>query len=916
MLIGRERERHAIEELLARARVGEAGCLLLRGEPGAGKSALLAGAVGSAGDMTVVRATGVESEAELEFSGLLEVCRPLLHLLGTLAGRQADALRVALGVAAGRAPDRFEVGAATLSLLAAAAEEAPLLVVVDDAQWVDRASLDALLFAGRRLLADRVAVLLAAREGFDVTGVEELLLGGLEREAAEQLVEQAVGRRVPATVAAALWEATGGNPLALIELPRRLEPARLAGDVPLVGLLPVTEELERAFAGRLAVLPERTCRAIGVVATGTDELEPSLHALGALGLGPDDLAAAEDAGVVAIDGDRIRFAHPLLRSVAYHALPPSERRAAHAALAAALTAPGDVERRAWHLASAAVGPDEHAAAGLVAAADAARARGGHEAAAAALERAARLTTGPAERRDRLLAAAQAAWESGDAVRASSLVDEVLAGETDPAARARALGLAGRIEFQAGSLERARALLLEASATLVELGDRTHAVTLLGVTALILHNLAHVEEAIDLARRAIEVASTEPEDVRMRATYHLGRALQIAGRTDEAEPLLDTVIEHLLAPPAPSRFALQRAAIAAAVLTRPAVAAPLARRTLEAAQASGPMQVAYALSLVSQIQMHGGEWRAADGSAAEGVALARAMGQENVAATFASFLVRIAGARGDRGAFERWEPVARAAVEASGNRFERLQLDHAAAQLALAEDRLDLAAGQLVELAPEVASLGVLDRDLAPEPDLVEVLVRLGRDDEARDWLDRWIARGAGRARAWGPPLVARCRALLAEDDGDADALFVHALAGGEAIEDPAMTARTRLLLGERLRRRGRRVDARRELGAAVAAFEQIDAEAWAERGRRELRASGARLRRAADAGDELTPQELQIASQVAEGKANKEVAAALFLSPKTVEFHLSRVYRKLGVSSRAELVRRFAATGAGAPTHP
>ena len=301
---------------------------------------------------------------------------------------------------------------------------------------------------------------------------------------------------------------------------------------------------------------------------------------------------------------------------------------------------------------------------------------------------------------------------------------------------------------------------------MEEGHNGEAVTLLGVAILILHNLARVDDAIALSRRAVTLAESEPSAVSMRATYHLGRALQVAGRTDEAEPLLEDVVAHLLEPSLPSRFSLQRSAIALAVLGRSQQALGLAVRTMEAAQTAGPLQVVYALSLLTQLEMHAGEWADASASASEGMSLASDMGQLNVVATFASFLARIAGARGDVETFQRFAPVARNAVVASGNRFEHLQLDHAEAQLALAQDRLDDAAERLTALAIETERVGILDRDLAPEPDLVETLVRLGRLDEAGAWLDRWVARGASRARSWGPPAVAGCRLVLEAADVD------------------------------------------------------------------------------------------------------------------------------------------------------
>lgn len=902
MLIGRENELGAIERVAADARAGKSAALVLRGDPGVGKSALLARAVDVADGMRILRATGVESEAELEYSGLLELVRPIDRLLTRLPVPQSDALQVALGLGDGAPPDRFVVGAATLSLLAAAGEELPTLVLVDDAQWLDRASADAIRFAARRLLADSVGFVVAARlAGFDASGLTELVVEGVDEASAAVIAENVGGRPLGERELATLTRATGGNPLALIELVRSGLPAEPDALVP----LPVTEAIERAFADRLDSLPEPTRRAL-CVAAADGALGPVETALRSLGLALEDLAPAEDEGLTRLDVDVVQFAHPLLRAVAYHARPASERRSTHAALAAARKAPSDAEIRAWHLAAAALGYDEEAAAALGVVAETARARGGHAAVARALERSARLTPDETTRGGRLAGAAQAAWEAGDAPHATALVAEALALVSDPAERARLTGLAGRIEFQAGDLARAHVLVLEAADALVALGDRAQAVTMMGVGSLVLHNLARPDEAATLGRRALELSEGQAEEVRMRATYHLGRALRISGRAAEATPLLEAVVAHLLEPEEPSRLALQRAAIALAVLDRPHEAMSFAQRTLEHAQASGPLQVAYALSLLAQVEMYLGEWRTAVSSAAEGFALCRDMGQDNIAATFASFLARIAGARGDGQAFDTWESHARAASETSGNRFELLQLDHARGLLALGEDRPQEAAERLSAVVDAAEASDVLDRDLAAEPDLVEVLVRLDRAGDARVVFARWCERGAREALAWAPPLVLRCAALVADDDTEAERLLTDALGNGAAVGDPYASARSQLLLGEVLRRGGRRMDARRALTAAVESFDRLDAQAWAERGRRELRASGAKLRRSAEPGDELTPQEHQIALQVAEGKANKEVAAALFLSPKTVEFHLSRIYRKLRVSSRAELVRRFA----------
>ena len=915
MLVGRERERNAIEGLLVRAREGEAGALVLRGEAGVGKTLLLEHALAVASGMPVVRATGIELETQLEFSGLLEICRPLLADLDVLPERQSDALRVALGLATGDAPDRFAVGAATLGLLAAAAERDPLLVLVDDAHWLDHASTEALVFAARRLLADPVAFLIATREdGFRDSALPEIRLEGLDLAAARDVVAEAAGVDVPPTVVAALHAETGGNPLALIEIPGRLTRAQLEGRAPLDGPLPVTEGIERAYAERIARLPEAARRALGVLAAADQRVAPAVAALSGLGLGPDDLAPGEEAGLVEISGGEFRFRHPLLRAAAYHGLSPAFRRDVHRSLADALDGAGDRERRAWHLAEAALGFDAAAADALADAASAARGRGGDAAAAAALERAARLTADRGMRVHRLAEAADAAWSGGSQSRAVALVEEALAEGPDDRVRARLLGLSGRVEFQSGSLERARALLLE-SAALLESHDRREAVMMLGFAEFTLHGLARVDEAITLARRALELSHGQPDEIELRAEYHLGRALVIAGRTSEGEPLLQRSVDRLLAPLEPSRIALQRAAIALAVLDRADEAAPLVRRVVDLARAAGPMTVVYALSLEAQVAIRQGRWRAASAVIDEGRALADDLGQANVAATFHSFGARIGAARGDAQALQRHEGRSRAASEASGNLFELLQLDAAAGLLALGRDDLDTAVRVLGPCVERAHELGICDRDLSADADLVEALVRLGRREEAVERLGRWVELGAATAGRWAPPLVERCRGLVAADGGFAEP-FARSLALHERLGDPYAEARTRLALGERLRRSGERVDARRELGAALGALERLDAEAWAGRARRELRASGMKLRSAADAGDELTPQELQVALQVAEGKSNKDVAAALFLSPKTVEFHLGRIYRKLSISSRAELVRHFASAEPAAVAGP
>jgi len=909
VLVGREGECKAIERVLARARAGAAASLVLRAEAGVGKTALLRLAIeGAAASMRVVRATGVESEAELEYSGLLEVCRPLLSQLETLPERQANELRVALALDAGPTPDRFGVGAATLSLLAAAAESEALLVVVDDAQWLDHASASALLFAARRLLADRVAFLFATREdGFDAAGIEELRLAGLGREATAALVERATGRRLAPDAAAALQAATGGNPLALLELSERLEPALLAGG----GLgppLPVTEQIERAFARRLQRLPDTTRRALCVVAAArTEALATPLAAMRRLGLEADVLVPAEDAGLIVVEAATCRFQHPLLRAVAYHDRPRSEQRAAHRALADELDGTASTEQTAWHLASAAVGVDERAADALAAAASSALARGGHSAAAAALERAAQLTPGAALRVDRLADAAELAWNGGESARAAALVEEALASTADVPTRVRLLTLGGRIEFQEGRQARARELFGDVVDLLGD-EDPEHTIRMLGFVVYTCFNEGRIAESVEVARRAHSLAAGGPEAAVLHGNYLLGRALLLAGRAEGA-PLLTGIVERVREEDH-SALVLTRLAASFAALDRVDEAAAAAQRLVALAREEGPpMVLILRLSTLMSVTVRNGSWSQTVAAATEGAELARQLGQDNVLAIFLSVLGHVQAARGEEESCRRNIGEALGVFERSGSGAEAERLRLALALLDLGLDRLPAAVDTLEAVADAVEEMGLYDRDVAPEPELVEALVHVGRRADAGRRLERWLERAEPEATLWAPPLAARCRGLLA---GDAEFAghFERAIELHAGTTDRFQLARTHLAYGQRLRRGGRRVDARPQLRAALDLFERLEAAPWAEQARQELRASGEKLRRAAFAGDELTPQELQIALQVAEGKQNKAVAAAMFLSPKTVEFHLGRIYRKLDIGSRSELVRRYAAGAA------
>jgi DNA-binding CsgD family transcriptional regulator len=912
VLIGRETECARVDELLERARLGRSGALVVRGEAGIGKTALLDYAIERAVGTTVVRALGVESEAEIEFSGLLEVCRPLLEHLDEISAPQAGVLRSALDLGPAMDVDRFGIGAAILSLLAAAADARPLVIVVDDAQWLDPSSADALLFATRRLQADRVLVLFAAREGeersFEASGIESLSLSGLSRKAAESLLQregalvEEVGNR--------LYEATGGNPLALIELPGLLTADQLAGSAPLEDPLPAGASVERAFARRAQALPEGSQTALLVAAASTSaEIETVVAALVARDLDASSLEPAEDAGLLTLVDGRLVFRHPLVRSAVYQAAAPSERRAAHRALAEALAESTHDEARAWHLAGAALGPDEEAAVSLVAAATRARERNAHATAASAFERAARLTPDTARRLERLTQAAEAAWAGGDPTRALGLLDAA-----DPIAepasdRARLLHLRGRIERRVGMQSEALGRLLQAE-TLIRDEDPNEAAWILLHAVPMSSRAGDIPAAVELARRLRDVAPTNGTSLDAHAATTLGWILCQSGNFAEGRPWLERAAGLLLGRERPTWVELYLASLALRLLERTAEGIEVAERAGQLAREQGPTALLSALDLLTEWEVWTGRWGVAAAHGEEGLALARQVGHADQLLIMLTQLARVDAARGDaERCLERVDEAVRVAGD-HGVETMRLAALGVAGDLELGIGRFDEAIDRLQLVSASVERLGIHDRDNSPHPDLVEALVRSGRREEAVAVADRFAERACLGTPLWGGALLARCRGLVADRDEDSAAHFGEAIALHEQVEDRFQHGRTLLVFGERLRRAGQRREARERLRDAEAIFDELEAEPWGDRARRELQASGERLRRRAAHDDEqLTPQELQIALQVAEGKTNKEVGAALFLSHKTVEFHLSRIYRKLDLNSRAELIRRFAAEG-------
>jgi len=907
MLLGRKGECERIETALGAARSERATSLAFVGEAGIGKTALLDYAARRAQEqgMAVIHARGVESEAEVAFGGLLSVCRPLLGHMNSLPESQANALRGALGLTSAdrtTVDGRLIVGAATLSLLATAAERQALLLIVDDANWLDGPSADALLFAAKRLEADAVAVLFAARN-LDGAGLEEVRVSGLGVDEAQELLAATCHPDVVRT----LVEHTGGNPLALLELPRTLSEAQRQGAEPLNEPPALSEHLARAFAHRVMNLGEDTRRALLVAAASdTGDVPTILNALKLLDLQSSLLETAEDNELIRVVDAVLEFRHPLVRSATYHGAAPSERRRAHRALADAL-AGHDEERQAWHRAAAAFGEDEGAASLLDATAERSRARAAYAVAAAAHERAAGLGD-KTRRSERLGLAADAAWHAGATARASQLVDDALEDVATAQARGELVAVRARIELYCGDQRRAYMWFIEA-ADAVEPTNSERAAEILAeaISAGIQtagHELAAVAERLQRSH-----AARDPF-----LELLLGQALvmagSVAGTAKGEERLLQSVTalsESQIVPQ--SSFEFFAAARAYWVVGRNSDAASLAREGVWRArngQAAGLLPSL--LRIVAIAEYDAGDWASARAAAAEGAELSQELGQTSMRCASLALLGELEASTGDRAACEEHSNEASRIAVALGLDLFRERAERALGRLQLVSGELDAAAVQLEDVAARLARSGNHELNVSPLPDLIEIYVRLGKSPDAQDALAR-LESLTSPTFPGEEALFERSRGVAA-DEASFSAHFRRALELHERDLFPFEHARTQLCFGERLRRTGERRAAREYLELAAGTFERLGAAAWKKRTDDELRATGQRLRAAGSVErDSFTPREAQIADEVAQGKSNREVAAALYLTPKTVEFHLTRVYRKLGVRSRSELVRALSTVG-------
>jgi DNA-binding CsgD family transcriptional regulator len=831
MLLGRKDERLALDRLFAQAREGRSGVLALVGEPGIGKTALLDHAAESADGMRILRARGVESESVIPFAVLAELLRPLLGGLDRIPAPQATALASALALGPARALDRFAIGAATLSLLCASAEEGPLALLVDDAHWLDRSSSETLLFAARRLLADPIALVLTVREGqaslLDGADLRTLRIAGLDRSDAAQLLSRADVRD---DAVERLHRATAGNPLALLELaPEATRLLTLPGDAP----IPISTSIASAFLRRFGRLPEPTCRMLVLVAAS----EPcGLHVLARAashigGLDLDDLAAAEEAGLVTVGLETVEFAHPLAR-----------------------------------------------AAGLCSI-DAARGQ-------------------------LLLEAAQAAWLAGDVQRARGLIEEAQAQEPAPVITARIDHLRGQMATRCGPVTAGYPLIVGAAAKIAD-DDPELAVVMLAHAVHGCFYTGNTPAMVAAAERAVALANGQDSG---RATFFAamahGMAL-VAGGQGEAGAASARRAVEILEDSDELRDdpeLLAWAALGPLWLRETDTGRGLIDRAFELARAQAALgALPNLLHLLARDQATTDHWAGAATSYDESIGLGRETGQRVEVAASLAGLAWLEARQGREATCRQHAAEATMLCQELGIALYGVWAMQALGDLELGLGRPAAAIEHYEAQADALRSCGIADVDLSPAPELVDAFLRLGRDQDAARVAAEFAARATAKGQPWALARAARCRGLLA-GAGELEACFEEALLLNEQTPDVFETARTRLAYGGCLRRARKRTRAREQLRAAAGIFERLGAQPWIRQADAELAATGETARRRdVSTLDQLTPQELRIARLLADGMTTREAAAAIFVSPKTVEYHLGHAYRKLAIHSRDEL---------------
>ncbi len=904
VLRGRARECALLDDLVSAVRRGESRSLVLRGEAGIGKTALLEYLTASASDATIVRAVGVESEMELAYASLHQLCGPLLDRLGRLPAPQREAMEIVFGLSAGGAPDRFLVGLAVLSLFAAVAEERPLLCIVDDAQWLDQTSGLTLAFVARRLLAEPVGIVFGAREpGEELRYVPELEVRGVRDSDARALLNSAVRFRLDEAVLGRIVAETRGNPLALLELPRGMTAIQLAGGFGLLGAEALTGRIEESFVRRLELLSDEGRRLL-LVAAAEPVGDPLLlwRAAERLGIGPGAAESAEAEGLLAIGG-RVTFRHPLVRSAMYRSAAADDRRAVHLALAEATDRQADPDRRAWHLAAAASGPDEEVALELERSAGRAQARGGLAAAAAFLRRAVALTGDPVLRADRALASAQASLQAGEFDAALGLAAAAEAGPLDEFQRALVDLLRAQVAFGAGLWSDAPPLLLKAARQLesfdLDLARETY-LTAWGAAGLA-EDVAAREVLIETCR-AVRTLPPPEGSPRPRDLMLDGFALLITEGHAAAAPTLQRAVRALANLPVEDvlRWGWMAVGASAAVWDHEGWYASCARQVQVVRDAGALAVLPIHLTYLAMNIVWTGDFAGAASLVAEIDSVAAVTGTRFP--PYALLRLRALQGRED----EASTAIAAAIEQFGGEGTTVLRAYWAAAVLYNGLARYKEAA-----LAAQRATSNALNHWIPAWvlPELVEAAARGGDIELARDALNRLAetTRPCGTEFALG--VEARCRALLS-GGAVADELYREAIERLGRTQLRPELARAHLLYGEWLRRENRRSSARAQLRVAHDMLTAMGMEAFAGRARQELQATGEKVRRrTVEARDDLTPQERQIARLARDGLSNPEIGARLFLSPRTVEWHLRNVFTKLGIQSRRELAKALADPG-------
>jgi DNA-binding CsgD family transcriptional regulator len=923
-LVGRHRECAALDDLLVGLRQGGSRVLVVRGEAGIGKSVLLEYVAAQASRMKVTWARGIEADMELPYASLHQLCAPFLDKLGELPGPQRDALRIAFGMAAGDPPDRFLVGLAVLTLLTRASETRPVLVLVDDAQWLDQVSLQTLEFVARRLLAEAVAMAFAVRDPEGqaaLSGLPTLRISGLDTAAAGELLEAAVGGRLEKRIRDRFVAEMHGNPLALLEFSRGRSAAELAyglnpSSSPSIQA-PVVSRVERDFASRLGSLPPET-RTLLLIAAAEPVGDARLlvRAAASLKITPH-AAPAKAAGLIEF-GESVRFRHPLVRSAVYHGAEPEERRAVHRALAEATDPVLDPDRRAWHAAQAADGPDEEVAAGLEQAADRARQRGGIAAEAVLLQRAAEVTPDPRSRGRRALAAAEAHFSAAAPDRATELATVAELCPLNALDRARLAHLRARILFARSRSDEAAPLLLEAAAQFTAAGSPLARETYLeAISATIFAGRVHGPTGARAAAIAARGSGAPPSGSRAADLLLDGVAALLADGYETGVPALRGALDLLLHEELSTREATVRWLLLVPVALEAFIHYAwdlhawdaLSSRAVRLARDIGALSaLPPALIYAGGVHIHYGDFAEAARMIDEADAIAAATG--HAPHKYATLV--LAAWRGEA------DVAADIIKEARQSAVERGEVSLLGAMgyiqgvlfngLARYEEALEAARTGIEHDGFNFTGLSLVEH--------IEAATRCGELDQARASLARLVEVTCAADSGWARGASARSQALLT-DGVEADRLYRTAIEefgrGSVVVE----VARTHLLYGEWLRRSQRRALARKHLRTAHEMFDGMRAHAFAERARRELIATGEHVRsREAKPTSALTPQESQVATLAADGMTNAKIGAELFISPHTVEWHLRKVYSKLGINSRRALPAAIASapatTGAAA----